>query len=804
MPSTLLEITATYCGEQHRFANGEGDVIVGFAWRPEGGSQDEMHQVDRCEFKIKGPANLDDLLPLHEYRFFGRWSTYTNPRTSVTEKQFHFETFVPVTPHNKTGIVAYLVQVAKGHYFGVSRASKLFDLFGSEAVKELRERPGESAAALTSAGLPLAASVAQEISNKLIARQALEDATIELTELLNASGLPKSTPKKCLDTWGNRAAMIIRHDAYKLMQFRGCGFKRCDAIYLRLGRPPGRLKRQALAAWYALSSDSSGSTWHPPTLAENGIRGCIGGAELKIGQAMRLAVRSGMIAEVRTRGKNGPLAESVSDPVELAFCAAYVAEGKKSRNESDLARMIAHAMDEPAVWPASDQIPHISHHQSEQYTKATTGPIAVLGGGPGTGKTFTAGHLIGACLRKFGNQAVAVGAPTGKAAVRLTEFLVANKINLRARTWHSLLGVESHADRGGWGFKHGVDDPLPYKVLIGDEESMVDVDLAASVFRARARGTLVLLIGDVNQLAPVGHGAPLRDLIAAGLPYGELREIKRNSGGIVEACAAIRDGKRWGAGDNLKITDEGDPERQTSMMLESLRSAESLGLNPIWDCQILAAVNKKSKLSRVVLNKVLQQHLNHRPGIDGQPFRVGDKIVNTKNGFFPLVQGDTSDPEFVSDKTGRAYAANGELAEVIEVGKDVTIARLSGPERIIRISRSKDSGGDSGQGGEGSDSEEKTTTGCTWDLGYVLTPHKFQGSEQKHVIVLGDSYPGAVRLCDKSWLYTGISRGKQTCDLIGPRALFNRMCRWSSINGRKTFLKERILMERARIELGGI
>ena len=97
-----------------------------------------------------------------------------------------------------------------------------------------------------------------------------------------------------------------------------------------------------------------------------------------------------------------------------------------------------------------------------------------------------AANLIGACLRHFGEGEIGVGAPTGKAAVRLTEGLQAYGTPLRARTWHSLLGVESSSDRGGWGFKHGRDNPLPYKVLIGDETSMNEPDLMEAVFRARA------------------------------------------------------------------------------------------------------------------------------------------------------------------------------------------------------------------------------------------------------------------------------------------------------------------------------
>ena len=96
-------------------------------------------------------------------------------------------------------------------------------------------------------------------------------------------------------------------------------------------------------------------------------------------------------------------------------------------------------------------------------------------------------------------------------------------------------------------------DYFPAKVIIGDEASMNDTDLMAEVFRHVSPGCHVLLVGDVNQLSPVGHGAPLRDLIRAQVAYGCLTEIKRNSGGIVEACAAIREGRRWSTAENLRL-----------------------------------------------------------------------------------------------------------------------------------------------------------------------------------------------------------------------------------------------------------
>lgn len=780
MPARTEEITAVFERERFRFANADGDVIVGEA---------HCNGSINGPIAIKGPAELDELKPSQTYRFYGRWSSYKNRRTGENEKQFHFDTFAFAQPHNREGIIAYLRQAGEGLGFGLARASALWEAFGSDAVRTMREQPEDAAKFLSTHGLLLSLDGAKRIAATLTEQQGIENCTIELTELMTGRGFGKSIVRKMIQVWGNRAAAIVRRDPYKLMRFRNAGFKKCDAMYLSLRLPPGRLKRQALSAWYALASNNEGNTWFGRSVAEMGIKGNVSGAELKIDRALHLAKRAGAIAETRTNG--------VSGPISAIGGTAWVAEGTKSRNEEQLARLVAAAMAEPFRWPDVAAIPNLSDHQREQLAKCLQGSVAILGGSPGTGKTYTAANLIGGLMKAFGTEAIGIAAPTGKAAVRLTEALNSYDIDLRAKTWHSLLGVEAAEDRGGWQFRHSERNPLPYKVLVGDESSMNDCDLMASVFRARTKGTLVLLIGDVNQLPPVGHGAPLRDLIAAGLPYGELREIKRNSGGIVEACAAIRDGQRWAAGDNLEVIQTLGPADQIANLLAKLKEAKTAGLDPVWDCQVLAAVNAKSPLSRKELNKVLQAELNPNQGEPGQPFRLGDKIVNTKNGYFP-VAGQCDEAEIETNERDEVYVANGELAKVIEVAEKYTVASLSNPARVVKIPRGKAT--ESGDGNEPI-GEEKTATGCSWDLGYCLSVHKFQGSEIPWAIIIGDEYPGAKRLCDRAWIYTAISRAKSRCTLIGKKTTFDGMCRKQMIAARKTLLKERILLERAKLEL---
>jgi exodeoxyribonuclease V alpha subunit len=279
----------------------------------------------------------------------------------------------------------------------------------------------------------------------------------------------------------------------------------------------------------------------------------------------------------------------------------------------------------------------------------------------------------------------------------------------------------------------------------------------------------------------------LRDLIASKVcGYGELTEIKRNSGGIAEACAAIRDGKRWEEGDNLTLIDA-TSETATAKALHLLEQVHLNGLDSVWDAQVIVAVNEKSELSRAKINRILQHELNHHPEIKGTPFRLADKIVCTKNGKYPLADKSGDDAE--------VYVANGELAQVIAVEEKRLLARLriTGEEIVIpRGKPAKDEGGDD------------AATGCNWDLAYGLSCHKMQGSECPVAIVMLDEYPGARRVCSREWLYTSISRAKVHCYLVGKRHIADAMCRTQAINKRKTLLRERIQLAMATKSMEGM
>lgn len=766
MASKTLEVTATVVAERFRFGEGDDAMVILDASGCVNGDARPARLV------LKG--NMDDNEPQQHltYRFYGHWASYNNRRTGVIERQFVFKTFVRAAPLHEAGIKQYLQRAPN---IGKAIAINLWNTFQSDAVRILREQPDVAAAAVKR----LTDEKAEEASKYLQAERGLEEATIEVIELTDGRGFPKSIAKDAIKEFGNRAADVIRQNPYRLMRFRGIGFKRADALYLDVGHSPTRLKRQALCAWHHIASQSSGDTWHYRKVAEVGLAGAIAGAEVRPDKAIEMGTRGGIMASRRTDGINGPL--------DWDGDAEWLADGRNARNETRLAEAVHKCMADKATWPDLESLrQELSPHQFEVLDAATTSPLAILGGSPGTGKTYTAAKLIDRCLRHFGADDVAVMAPTGKAAVRITEAMQSYGISLVAKTIHSTLKVMAGGGDGGWVFEHGPGNPLPFRVLVVDEFSMCDTDLAASFFAARSPGTLVLFVGDVGQLPPVGHGAPLRDMIEAGVSYGELKEIRRNSGQIVEACVRIRQGQQFECGGNLVEVPANGPDAQIAAMLVTIDSeVAQAGLDPVWDCQVIVPVNVKSDLSRKKLNEILQGELNRNPPIKGSPFRIGDKVVNTKNGWFPPVRGHEPDDEddVETNADGKVYCANGELGKAVLVEQNYLHVELQSPERLIVVPRGK---------AEEGDGEDGTDTGCNWDLGYALSCHKMQGSEVAHAIVMVDDSAGASQVCSREWLYTAISRAKACCYLVGKLAVANGFIRRTAIDKRKTFLKELI------------
>lgn len=759
MSRSAVELTARFIRERHVFLNdgGETRIIIG-----------DVESLGGASLTIKGECEENGLERGLVYRFWGREISHDK-----YGKQFAFTSFVVDEPADRVAVIAYL---KKCRGIGSRVAAKLWDHYEAEAVRMIREEPERVVDEVGG----ISSKIAKEASEQLSKWKLTEKTKIDVLGLLHGKGFPKKTPDSVIADFGSAAGDVIRRNPYILMRYRGCGFLTTDKLWMELKKNPTKLKRQALCCWSELARDSSGDTWFPVSRIRDGLYAKLAGANVEFEKAKTLAFRGKLLRFTENRG------------------GAWVAEERNARKEEQVARDVAKRI----VLGGFDAIDTnslkgVTEHQWDAATDALSASIGILQGSPGTGKTFTTAQIIKMLLHRGWNaDQIAVAAPTGKAAVRVTEAMSKAGLScLTAKTIHGLLQVESADD--GWSFRHDRGNPLPHKFVFIDESSMLDVNLTASLLAACEPTTSILFIGDVNQLAPVGHGAPLRDMIAAGVPCGTLTEIQRNSGRIVKTCAEIRDKRRFSSSEKLDI-ETGENlyhiEKQTAE--EQIEAVEKLlnifasgnhssfgddTIDPVWDVQILCAVNKSSPLNRKDLNRKLQRILNTTQPERGNPFAVRDKIINTKNGWFKSLR-PKIDPV---NEDGLCYVANGEQANIVEINGGRIVAQLENPSRLISIFRGKQEGGESG-------SEDDSNTGCSWELGYAISCHKSQGSEWPIVIVLADEHNSARMVCTRNWIYTGISRAKRAALTIGKRKVVEDMiCR--DAMRRKTFLSELIL-----------
>ena len=249
-------------------------------------------------------------------------------------------------------------------------------------------------------------------------------------------------------------------------------------------------------------------------------------------------------------------------------------------------------------------------------------------GGPGTGKTASIRAIAGVAVAQ-GARVILV-APTGRAAIRMTEAS-----GIRARTVHSALGWIP-----GEGPEHDEEDPLACDLLIVDESSMANLELLVVLLRAVGPRTNVVLVGDADQLAPVGAGKPFAELVSSGLvPTARLTHIFRQAAGsmIVQGAHAIRRGEApdFTPGDGMSrdlfMIERANARaaREEIVELVSQRLPSHYGIDPIKDVQVFAPVYR-GELGIDALNGALRDALNP----DGEPvrggrLRLGDKLMMT-------------------------------------------------------------------------------------------------------------------------------------------------------------------------------
>jgi exodeoxyribonuclease V alpha subunit len=361
--------------------------------------------------------------------------------------------------------------------------------------------------------------------------------------------------------------------------------------------------------------------------------------------------------------------------------------------------------------------------------------IAIISGGPGTGKT-TLLRSISALIQARGKRLL-LAAPTGRAARRLAEVT-----RRKASTIHRLLGY-NFTDMG---FIHNRDYPLDADAVIIDEASMVDTELMYHLLAAVPLSARLILVGDVFQLPSVGPGNVLADLIDSGsIPVFYLNTIFRQEleSAIILNAHKVRQGEPPNFpdttdGDDLTdchFIEQSDPDRVASRIVELCRRElpANLGLDPVNDIQVLTPMHKGA-VGTINLNNLLQKVLNP-PTADMKPaatgFQIGDKVMHLKNNYQKEVY-------------------NGDIGIVASIDNQKDELSVNYDGRTVFY--------------ESDELDEMT-------MAYAISIHKSQGSEYPAVIVplMTQHYV----LLQRNLLYTAMTRGQKLVVLIGTRKALN-------------------------------
>lgn len=339
--SGILEIRAIYRGERFRFDGGgyaSIPTIIGEAQLTDRGNSNGVKIKDGDTITIKG--QIDDSLSTNQtYRFMGRWTEYFNKRLRAKETQFAFNSYILDQPASREAVVSYLIEAGRSRGIGHAMAGKLWDAWGADSIRRLRDDHESIREVFPSFDL----AKAEQMSLWLRDRFATEQTSIEISDLMRGRGFPKTTIRHAVREWGNRAAEIISRNPFKLLQFRGCGFKRCDAMYLSLMHDPNKLRRQVFCLWYAMRSSGEGHTWFPAdTFGMRSLQQAIPRPDL------RGAIKLGKLIQKWYPARDG----SIATQRELAGSVVdqggqlWIADGGKAEDERRLADLVVAAIRE--------------------------------------------------------------------------------------------------------------------------------------------------------------------------------------------------------------------------------------------------------------------------------------------------------------------------------------------------------------------------------------------------------------------------------------------------------------------------
>ncbi len=660
------------------------------------------------EHIIKGP--ITGAFEGQNIEVTGSWENHKEYGKQFKVKQFKF-----TLPTTKRGIKRYL---ASGLIQGIGKktADQIVDKFGIKTIEiidrfsvRLLEIPGFGKKRLT----------------KVKKAWKEQESKRQLYLFLHGLGITSAYCERIYKTYGDNASNIIKANPYQLAsEVDGIGFKMSDGYAKYLGIEQNDIKRILSGIKYALDElMHSGHICYPKDKFIEYTQELLNVEIEGIEAGLSTAIKRDIVKTESFTNRDGELVPMIyaSSMYNAEKELANLVEVLSKQNHNKGGQYLNVPLDSKIDF-SSEQL--IAIERIGQY------PLNIITGGPGVGKTTVIGEIVRKA--QVADMKILLAAPTGRAAKRLSE-----STRRHAMTIHRLLKWDAEERV----FVFGRNRPLKCDMLIVDEVSMLDISLAVHLFRAVSMGTIVILVGDSDQLPSVGPGRVLKDLILSKrFAVTHLSKIYRQKAKskIIINAHSVNAGKipalpeKGDTSSDFYWIEQDNPEKTLELIkvLIKDRIPKKFKFNPYTDIQILTPMNK-GLCGTKSINEHIQKLLNggNKPQFKyGETtFKINDKVMQTSNNY-------------------ELKVFNGDIGRIVKINSE---------EKTFSVNY------------DGSTVQYEFVDAKQIVHSYAITIHKSQGSEFPVVIMpmLTQHYV----MLQKNLLYTGMTRAKKLLIIVGSK-----------------------------------
>lgn len=656
-------------------------------------------------------------------------------------RQFKVDTFEKIMPQTTEALKRYL---ANGNIKGIGEAiaKRIIDKFGEETIHVFRYEP-----------LRLAEirGISKEGAKEMSASFIENWEVWQIVGFLERFGIGAEYAKKVYDLLGINAIEQIESNPYILIDLaKGVDFKQIDKMALDLGVSYDNEKRVTSGIKYGLiRSTYNGNTC---VIKENLIEFVINLLDVSTENIenglIKLNNNKEIVIEKRENIEYIYLFNFYNTEEQIALRIKKLQNAKNVKKISNIEEFLEKIEKNSSI--------ELSDKQKNALKMVNDNNVTIITGGPGTGKTTIIKNIID--IYEENGKKVILAAPTGRAAKRMTETT-----GKEASTLHRLLEIGKIDDDNL--FKNNDNyqgAPIDADIVIIDEVSMMDMFIMNYLLKCIYQGTKLVLVGDVDQLASVGPGSVLKDLIASNqVATVSLDKIFRQAAKskIILNAHKVNNGEMFLSKEELEEDTKEDfffiKENLQERMLAQVVSLctgrlEKYGNYDFFQNIQVLSPTKKGLLGTKELNRILQEQLN--PNIMNLPekasmgaiFRKGDRVMQIKNNY---------DIYWEKEGTGSGIS-NKEIGNGVFNGEIGTVIQIDEKEKQVEI-----------QFDDNKIARYEFTELDQIEHSYAITIHKAQGSEFDVVIMAIPQT--APMLLTRNLLYTGITRAKKLLVVIG-------------------------------------